>query len=533
LNFIKSFPFFSFTYRGGQGSSAPVTINIIGAGISGLAAGCYLQQAGFNTKIFEKHHLPGGLCTSWQRGEYTFDGCAHWILGSDSGSAFYKIWSELLDMKRIPFYNHEERLVVELKHNKNKYGENVFHLYTDLNRLQAYMLELAPEDEQAIKDFIHPMRVMQQFDLPPIIDDLPLWQSIKRGIGMSRYLYFFYWFLRLQSQTNMTYARKFKNAFLRESFELLYDGEEVGLIIMMMPLSVFDKKSAGYPIGGSLKFAERMEQRYIELGGEIHYHTPVHKILTDAGKATGVVVRHQVTHHSDITISAADWHYTIFEALEGKYADDKAIAQRDLKGLEVFYSVIQFSFGIAMDLSHLPHFFRFPLEKPIVSPDSSTYDRMEVHIYNYDPTLAPKGKTAVMVSFYTKNSDYWINLRRSDRKAYQAAKKDLLHQVIPILDKKLGGVADKIEVIDVATPATFNRYTGNWKGSTQGWLPGANVLAPSPVGFTLPGLKNFYYSSHWNQPGGGLPVAVKTGRDIAQLIAKKYGRSIHQTITLH
>ena len=64
------------------------------------------------------------------------------------------------------------------------------------------------------------------------------------------------------------------------------------------------------------------------------------------------------------------------------------------------------------------------------------------------------------------------------------------------------------------------RYTNNWKGSTQGWLPGKNLLAASPVDFTLPGLKNFYYSSHWNQPGGGLPIAIKTGRDIAKHICK-------------
>jgi phytoene dehydrogenase-like protein len=506
---------------------SPVTINIIGAGISGLAAGCYLQQAGFKTRIFEKHHLPGGLCTSWQRGDYTFDGCAHWILGSDRGSAFYKIWSELLDMDRIPFYNHEERVAVELKHNQNKYGERVFYLYTDLKRLEAYMLDLAPEDEVAIRDFIHPMRVMQQFDLPPILDPLPFWQSMKRGIGMSRYLYFFYWFMRLQGQTNLTYARRFKNPFLRESFELLYDGGEVPLIVIMMPLSVFDQKSAGYPIGGSLKFAERMEQRYLSLGGEIHYSTPVYKILTSTGTARGVVVRHQVTHYSDITISAADWHYTMFDALEGHYADDKALALRDGKNLEVFYSVVQFSFGIAKDLTKLPHFFRFPVDIPILSPDGTSYERLEVHIYNYDPTLAPADKTAVVVSFYTLNRDFWINLRRTDRKAYRAAKERFLHLILPILDSKLGGIEGAIEVIDIATPATFHRYTGSWKGSTQGWLPGPNVLASSPVNFTLPDLKNFYYSSHWNQPGGGLPVAVKTGRDIAQLIAKKYGRSIH------
>jgi hypothetical protein len=29
-----------------------------------------------------------------------------------------------------------------------------------------------------------------------------------------------------------------------------------------MPLSCFDKKSAGYPVGGSLEFAKKVEQSY-------------------------------------------------------------------------------------------------------------------------------------------------------------------------------------------------------------------------------------------------------------------------------
>jgi phytoene dehydrogenase-like protein len=103
-------------------------INIIGAGVSGLTTGCYLQMNGFETEIFEKHSIPGGLCTSWKKGEYTFDGCVHWILGTDTGSSFYKMWSELLNMKKIPFHNHDIRMDIELKQNTNKYGEKVFHL---------------------------------------------------------------------------------------------------------------------------------------------------------------------------------------------------------------------------------------------------------------------------------------------------------------------------------------------------------------------------------------------------------------------
>lgn len=48
---------------------------IIGGGVAGLAAGCYARVNGFDTLILEQHFLPGGLCTSWEREGYVFDGC--------------------------------------------------------------------------------------------------------------------------------------------------------------------------------------------------------------------------------------------------------------------------------------------------------------------------------------------------------------------------------------------------------------------------------------------------------------------------
>lgn len=40
------------------------SIIIIGAGIGGMAAGIYGQINGFQTRIFEMHHLPGGQCAN-------------------------------------------------------------------------------------------------------------------------------------------------------------------------------------------------------------------------------------------------------------------------------------------------------------------------------------------------------------------------------------------------------------------------------------------------------------------------------------
>ena len=56
------------------------SIIIIGAGIAGLSAGCYGQMNNYQTRIFEMHNLPGGLCTSWKRQGYTIDGCLHWLV---------------------------------------------------------------------------------------------------------------------------------------------------------------------------------------------------------------------------------------------------------------------------------------------------------------------------------------------------------------------------------------------------------------------------------------------------------------------
>jgi len=502
--------------------SAKPKINIIGAGISGLTAGCYLQMNGFDTELFEKHSLPGGLCTSWTKGEFTIDGCVHWILGSDKGSGFYHMWAELLNLKQIPFHNHEERIAVVVPTQRDKYGSDVFHVYTNLERMQNYLLDIAPEDEKPIRRYIRDIRTLQQYETPPQMDKLPLIPSIIRGIKMSRYLGLLITLLRQQKKTNFALAREFKNPFVREGFMNLYDDQEVSMLVFNFPMAVFDQKSAGYPIGGSLQWARRIEERYLELGGKMHYNTPVKKIITENNKACGLLVRNEVVHRCDTVVSAADWYKTVFDFLDGRYTDEKILRIRDEKEIELYYSVLLVSFGLKRDYKEVPHFTRFPIHTKLVSPCGTEWSRLETHFYHYDPTLAPEGKTVMACSFYTKNGKYWIDLRKNDRKKYREEKEKFVAAIVDALEEKYPGIREDIEVSDFATPATVFRYTNNWQGSVQGWLPGANLIAKPPVGFSLPGLQNFYYSSMWNRPGGGLPVAINQGRDVAKKICQDF-----------
>ena len=81
-------------------------------------------------------------------------------------------------------------------------------------------------------------------------------------------------------------------------------------------------------------------------------------------------------------------------------------------------------------------------------------------------------------------------------------------------------------MVDVATPITYERYTGNWKGSMEGWLLTTETIKTAMgrgMDKTLPGLDNFYMAGQWVQPGGGVPTAAESGRSAIELICKRDG----------
>ncbi len=95
--------------------------------------------------------------------------------------------------------------------------------------------------------------------------------------------------------------------------------------------------------------------------------------------------------------------------------------------------------------------------------------------------------------------------------------------IVALLDQRFPGISEKVEMVDVATPLTFERYTGNWKGSFEGWLitPQNASTVMRPMRQTVPGLEAFYMCGQWVEPGGGLPTAVTSGRRLVRTLCKE------------
>jgi phytoene dehydrogenase-like protein len=500
------------------------SIAIIGAGIAGLAVGCYGQMNGYDTQIFELHDKPGGLCTAWKRKGYTFDGCIHWLVGSGPGSSFNRIWQELGAVQRREMVDHDVFTRFEGADGK------AFILYTNIDQLERHMLELAPADERLIREMCKDLRRMaraaESWGSP---DESP--GPLKRLSGLLKMVPFGLAVRRYARISVQDYSARFSDPFLREAFAGMFDFPDFPTSAVLLTLSWMHNKDAGYPIGGSLAFARAIERRYLDLGGEIQYRARVDKVLVEQGqegdRAVGVRLVDGTEHRADYVLSAADGHATHYHMLEGKYLDDKVRGYYDK--LPIFPPVVQVSLGVARDLSGEPHTVSFPLAEPITLAGEE-HRRLDARHFCYDPTMAPEGKSVVVVMF-PGNYAYWKELYQADRddprrERYEAEKKDVAIKVIDGLETRFPGIGDQVEVVDVATPMTYERYTGNWQGSMEGWL-----LTTETIGMmmgrgmdkTVPGLDSFYMAGQWVQPGGGVPTAAQSGRDVIEMICKRDG----------
>lgn len=498
------------------------SIIIIGGGFAGLSAGIYAQMNGYNTHVFEMHDKPGGLCTSWKRKGYTIDGCIHWLTGSSPLSGMNRYWQEVGVAQGRAFINADEYY----RHEAADGRTLIF--YTDIDRLQKHLLEFSPQDELPVRDFIKGVRMSLSFDQPSEI--VPLFQRIKKGLQLAGTMIAKGGQMKKWMKTTIAdFAGRFKDPVMREAFLEMWI-PEFSIFFMMFALGYLHNKNAGYPIGGSRPMSEAMEKRFTSLGGIIHYKKRVEKIIVEGDKAVGVSLADGSVFRANRVISGADGYTTIFKMLEGKYADDKT--REPYENWPLFSSLLFIGLGVNRSFKDEPvtvSGLSFPLKQP-VKIGNKEIRRLPVHFYNQDATLAPAGKTTVVV-LLESDYEYWKELAK-DRKAYDDEKEQTAKTVIELLELRFPGISGDVEMSDVATPLTFERYTGNWKGSFEGWLitPGNSRTMIKPMKQTLPGLQNFYQCGQWVVPGGGLPSGVMSARGLLKSICKEDGKKFVTTI---
>ena len=489
------------------------SIIIIGAGMGGMAAGIYGQVNGYETQIFELHTKPGGQCASWTRKGYTFDACIHHFFGCRPGPGLYQAWHEMGAMPR-ELVSIEECTAVASPDGK------MFIDYYDLEKLKETLLKLSPADAKMIGQYVGLIKAFANNRVTGVMSSGSRWKMVKA----------LPWILPMRKwmRSNMRdVAERFSDPFLKRAFALLVYS------VPDMPLFFHLGRHAGglngnlkWPVGGAGEFAKSIEKRYLELGGKVHYGSRVEKILVENDKAVGIRLTDGSEHRADVIISNADGRRTILDMLDGNYINEMVRGYCAPLSDETPFAV-DICLGVNRDMSREPSSLIMLLAEP-VTLGNHKYESIEAQFYGFDKTMAPAGKGTIKVELPASYA-YWKKLFSEDREKYKEEKQRVAEQVIGILERHLPGIKEQVEVIDVATLMTWERYMGG----SQGWftLPNRKMdfstkEDPSDRKFktTLPGLSNFYFVGVWSTMAPSLFHNANSGKTIIRRICQKDGK---------
>jgi phytoene dehydrogenase-like protein len=283
----------------GQGKQ---NIIIIGGGISGLSAGCYARMNGFEATIIEMHDKPGGCCTSWERRDYTFDPCISWLNGSgnDSNDELSQVWRELntFDGKKISQVSIFNTV-------RFPDGTDVqFHCDPDI--LEAHLLTISPQDEIHIKKYCQYVRDFRKCGRHfPFLKAEGLRNFWDKSRVMLKLLPFMKTFSQTMSTSVEQFAAQFQHPKLREAFRYVLFDAVKGLPLLPSCINVANAadNNAGVPAEGSLSVARSLEERFLQLGGEIRYKNQVKMIAVENDRVTGVTLSNGDSLAADIVLS--------------------------------------------------------------------------------------------------------------------------------------------------------------------------------------------------------------------------------------
>lgn len=493
------------------------SIIIIGAGMGGLASGIYAQMNGYQTRIFEMHTLPGGQCAAWKRQGYTFDVCIHHLMGCSPESKINGLWNELGAMPRELIYTKE---CVSVASPEGK----LFNDYYDLEALEQHLKELAPNDWQVVGEYIRAIKAFSKGDLWGEMMIGTTWDFIRKIPAM---LSVIKWF----KPTMQQFANRFTDPFLKKAFPLLeYSAPNLPFFLHLAKHGYGYNKDIAWPAGGALQFTKSIEKRYRELGGEVLYQHKVEKILTRNGRAVGVRTADGSEHTADIVISNADGRKTIMDMLEGRYINDRIRKYCAEPQDETNWAAHVF-LGVDRELSNEPSALVMLLDQP-VEIAGHVNESLEMQIYGFDKTMAPEGKGVIKVELVSSYA-YWKKLY-NDRTLYEEEKARVAEVIIDLLEKRYPGIKRQVEVVDVPTLMTWERYMGGTHGFNN--MPNKKLnfmgtLFKRGQETTLPGLSNFHLVGAWVTSIGALFANALSGRTLIKTICKEDGKRFNNSTT--
>ncbi len=504
---------------------------IIGAGVSGLTSASILSKAGLSVCVLEKAQHVGGYLQGFTRKGFRFDSALHWLnqCGEEFGmvSTIFKFlgsdYPKVKHLKRIHRYKSES---------------------------YDYLLTSQPDElkEAFIKDFPHEKKGIEKFFLAAkkmglaskesanyirSKETMSFFEKLLNGIKKIKFVKPF---IRYVWYPNEKVSKGLDLFFKDKELQKVFSSES-DLLSCMIPIGwAYINDYQVPPDGGSQVIPEWLSYYTKYFGNEIITNATVNKIIVKNGKCKGVHFtrnKKDFTINSKYLISTCDVDLLYRKLLPTKTISDEFLAKLD--NAILYESAVQISIALDCPTENLD--FKEELIQlsvdGIARKEHSSSDPHKCAISILPPslrdkTLAPKGKgtLTLLVLAHIDYNNYWQTKKDENGTFIRGEAYYKYKQVYAdiIIDRVVKAICPTlkahIEFMDIATPITHYRYTGNKFGSIMGARPGKENMQAKIAHYKTP-IENLFLGGHWAELGGGVPIAVKTASNTSLLVLEK------------
>jgi phytoene desaturase len=489
-------------------------VAVIGSGFGGLALAIRLQSAGVQTTLFEKRDQPGGRAYVYRDAGFTFDAGPTVITAPEALEELFALSGRALaDYVRLvpvsPFY----RLFWN--------DGYVFDYSNDLEATLEQIEAKSPGDVRGYLDFLrYTERVFEHgYTRLASVPFLDWWSMIRVAPRL----------VRLESYRSVysVVASHIRDPHLRQAFSfhsLLVGGNPFKASSIYTLIHFLERRwGVHFPMGGTGALVAGMVRLFQELGGELRLGAPVERILTGAGRVTGVATGDGWSGRFDAVASNADVNHT-YERLLGDEPLAAPVARR-LRRMRYSMSLFLVYFGTrSMHPSLAHHDVIFgPRYRELLAEIFETgtlADDFSLYLHaptRTDPSLAPAGSEC----FYVLSPVPHLGKGRID---WEQEGPRYADRILTFLDEHhVPGLKRELVTRRIFTPLDFERELNAHLGSAFSLEPLLTQSAFFRAHNRDDRIRGLYLVGAGTHPGAGVPGVVSSAKATAGLMLQDLG----------
>lgn len=455
----------------------------MGAGIGGLTCAAFLARAGMRVLVLEQHNKIGGYAHAFSRRGYRFESGIHSVpLSRDSiimhllgllGADKHIEAVELPSMYRfdtpggsyrVPM--HYDDIVAQLSSDFPHEKANLKRLIADIDHVYETVGRVLLRFEQRFED--EDTAFVSRFHNRSIADYVSSFIADER----LRQVFYGMW----------PYAGNPPD----RAPSLFY--------IVMLAIHLFE--GSHFVKGGFGSLADALERSIAERGGEVKTRSKVVRLVANAERIEEAVTASGETYAARLFVSNISPY-----VLHGSLLDEpvrNGLWMKRLGRLNPSLSCVAAYLGMRDDVTRV-------LEDTITFWFATTDP---AHPFGRRMASGP-GDLDHLILLATRSGEDRSTLTLMsivDKRLSSDWKQDKHRVADTMLEKAerlYPGLRDLVDVREIGSPDTFERFTGNTGGALYGFENDRSVYAEAklPIKTHIP---NLYQTGHWGKPGGGI-----------------------------